>query len=74
MAFMRESCSAIDPDAPIAMGAALAEGDAAFMVPGFAQAPKTAATDKAARVRKVVMVNSSRVGLTASRPDAWRLM
>jgi hypothetical protein len=40
------------------MGAALAGGDAAFMGPGFAQAPKRAATDKAARVRKVVMVNS----------------
>jgi len=49
---------AIDPDAPIAMGAVLAEGDAAFMVPGLAQAPKRTATDKAAKVRMVCMVNS----------------
>jgi hypothetical protein len=55
---MRESGAAIDPDAPIAMGAVLAEGGAVFMVPGLAQAPKTTATDKAARVRRVCMVNS----------------
>jgi hypothetical protein len=58
MAFMRESAAAIDPDAPIAMGGVPAEGDAAVIGPGFAQAPKRAAIDKAARVRKVVMVNS----------------
>jgi hypothetical protein len=55
---MRESAAAIDPDAPIAMGGVPAEGDAAVIGPGFAQAPKRAAIDKAARVRKVVMVNS----------------
>ena len=46
------------PEAPIAMGGVPAAGDAGFMGPGFAQAPKRAATDKAARVRRMVMVNS----------------
>jgi hypothetical protein len=36
----------------------LADGDAAFMAPGLAQAPRRTATDKAARVRRVCMMNS----------------
>jgi hypothetical protein len=55
---MRESGVAIDPDAPIAMGAVLAEADEALMGPGFAQAPMRTATDKAVRVRRVCMVKS----------------
>jgi hypothetical protein len=55
---MRESAAAEDPEAPIAMGAVLAEDDAAFMEPGLVQAPKRTAADMAAKVRRVCMVNS----------------
>jgi hypothetical protein len=55
---MRESGVAIDLDAPIAIGAVLAEADEAFMRPGFAQAPMRKATDKAVRARRVCMMNS----------------
>jgi hypothetical protein len=55
---MRESGVTFDPDAPIAVAAVRVEGDAVFMGPGFAQATKRAATDKAVRLRRVGMVNS----------------